>query len=307
MGVKDFLSKINTRLLSSLRAFNPDLILMSSGFDAGIYDVGNAQHRARCKGGMDLQPSDYASITKEIMKVAEICCEGRLVSVLEGGYGRYAGKTIDRDSMAAMASAHISVLSGVDNPCVDVEPPGGAPRFGKGSKRDTYCICQRRAHAEEFMIECSNGVKCNGWIHPACFPGKLAELTPEAATELADSFECPWCRAHEGPTAAQSQSLSEAAGGAPGGGRAAPRRRSRASRRRRPRPGAASPRLRHGSARRAKRPLRAAAAAAAAARRATVRRAPRSADGRRAADGRLELARMRRRGGGGGEEEARVP
>jgi acetoin utilization deacetylase AcuC-like enzyme len=45
--VKDFVSKINTRLLSSLRAFNPDLIMMSSGFDAGIYDVGNAQHRAR--------------------------------------------------------------------------------------------------------------------------------------------------------------------------------------------------------------------------------------------------------------------
>ena len=202
---------------------------MSSGFDAGIYDVGNAQHRARCKGGMDLQPSDYAAITEEIMKVADICCEGRLVSVLEGGYGRYSGKTIDRDSMAAMASAHIAVLSGVDNPCVDVEPPGGrAPRFGKGGTRDTYCICQRRAHAEEFMIECSNGVKCNGWIHPACFPGKLSELTPEAAKELADSFECPWCRAHEGPAAVQSQSSSEAAGGAESSASASKQSKSKA-------------------------------------------------------------------------------
>lgn len=40
--------------------------------------------------GIDLQPEDFAWATTEIMKIADICCGGRLVSVLEGGYGEYA-------------------------------------------------------------------------------------------------------------------------------------------------------------------------------------------------------------------------
>lgn len=40
--------------------------------------------------GIDLLPEDFAWATTEIMKIADICCGGRLVSVLEGGYGEYA-------------------------------------------------------------------------------------------------------------------------------------------------------------------------------------------------------------------------
>jgi uncharacterized protein (DUF2342 family) len=35
-----------------------------------------------------LDPEDYAWTTRRIMEVADICCQGRVVSVLEGGYGR---------------------------------------------------------------------------------------------------------------------------------------------------------------------------------------------------------------------------
>jgi hypothetical protein len=38
---------------------------------------------------MDLSPEDFAWTTREIMKIADICCHGRVVSVLEGGYGAY--------------------------------------------------------------------------------------------------------------------------------------------------------------------------------------------------------------------------
>ena len=36
---------------------------------------------------MDLTSEDFQWVTKEIMRIADICCNGRLVSVLEGGYG----------------------------------------------------------------------------------------------------------------------------------------------------------------------------------------------------------------------------
>ena len=106
--------------------------------------------------------------------------------------------------MAAMAAAHVSVLSGVDNPLVPVSD-GGPPRFGKGDN-DTYCICEKPALSDEFMIECMNGAKCNGWIHPTCFPGALGELTPDGAKKLDDSFVCPWCLANEGPVGASQSS-----------------------------------------------------------------------------------------------------
>lgn len=81
---------IRNRLLPALRAFNPDLILISAGFDALKGDVGNARHEGvgREKMGLDLEPEDYAWTTRKILEIADICCQGRVVSVLEGGYGR---------------------------------------------------------------------------------------------------------------------------------------------------------------------------------------------------------------------------
>jgi acetoin utilization deacetylase AcuC-like enzyme len=81
---------IQDRLLPALRAFNPDLILISAGFDACKGDVGNAKHEfgGKTRMGLDLEPEDYAWTTRKILEIADICCQGRVVSVLEGGYGR---------------------------------------------------------------------------------------------------------------------------------------------------------------------------------------------------------------------------
>lgn len=81
---------IQSRLLPALRAFNPDLILISAGFDAAKGDVGNARHErgGRERVGLDLEPEDYAWTTRKILEIADICCNGKVVSVLEGGYGR---------------------------------------------------------------------------------------------------------------------------------------------------------------------------------------------------------------------------
>jgi len=81
---------IQHRLLPALRAFNPDLIILSTGFDAARGDVGNARHYTNGTQamGLDLEPDDYAWTARKVCEVADICCDGRVVSVLEGGYGR---------------------------------------------------------------------------------------------------------------------------------------------------------------------------------------------------------------------------
>lgn len=106
---------IQNRLLPALRAFNPDLILISAGFDAARLDLGNARHeRGGERMGLDLEPEDYAWTTRKVLEVADICCQGRVVSVLEGGYGRSLPTSntheLDRSNLAECAVRHLQAM-----------------------------------------------------------------------------------------------------------------------------------------------------------------------------------------------------
>jgi len=59
---------IQHRLLPALRAFNPDLIILSTGFDAARGDVGNARHYVNGTEamGLDLEPEDYAWTARKV-------------------------------------------------------------------------------------------------------------------------------------------------------------------------------------------------------------------------------------------------
>lgn len=59
---------IQHRLLPALRAFNPDLIILSTGFDAARGDVGNARHYVNGTEamGFDLEPEDYAWTARKV-------------------------------------------------------------------------------------------------------------------------------------------------------------------------------------------------------------------------------------------------
>lgn len=110
-GRQAYRQAIQNRLLPALRAFNPDLILISAGFDACKGDVGNARHeRGGEKGGLDLEAEDYAWTTRKILEIADICCHGRVVSVLEGGYGRNVGDKLDRSAFGQAAIQHLHSL-----------------------------------------------------------------------------------------------------------------------------------------------------------------------------------------------------
>jgi acetoin utilization deacetylase AcuC-like enzyme len=64
-------------LLPAVKAARPELIIISAGFDA---------HAADPLGGLDMQTEDFAALTTMIRQLAEDCAEGRIVSLLEGGY-----------------------------------------------------------------------------------------------------------------------------------------------------------------------------------------------------------------------------
>lgn len=67
-GREAYRQSIEQRLLPALRAFNPDLILISMGLDACQGDVGNARHykNGRQIQGIDLTPDDYAWTTSKV-------------------------------------------------------------------------------------------------------------------------------------------------------------------------------------------------------------------------------------------------
>jgi acetoin utilization deacetylase AcuC-like enzyme len=81
------------RILPALDAFAPDCIIVSAGFDA---------HRDDPLAQLELDAEDFAWITGEIMAAARRHTEGRIVSLLEGGY--------DLDALAASAAAHVRTL-----------------------------------------------------------------------------------------------------------------------------------------------------------------------------------------------------
>ena len=63
--------------LPALEAFRPQLILVSAGFDAHV-----EAHMAQLKAA----EIDYARMSRRLVQAAAELCEGRIVSVLEGGY-----------------------------------------------------------------------------------------------------------------------------------------------------------------------------------------------------------------------------
>ncbi len=73
----EFREAVVERWLPALDEFEPDLIIISAGFDA---------HREDPLAGLAFTENDYAWVTRELMRVAARHCDGRIVSSLEGGY-----------------------------------------------------------------------------------------------------------------------------------------------------------------------------------------------------------------------------
>ncbi|KDO21546.1 hypothetical protein SPRG_13356 [Saprolegnia parasitica CBS 223.65] len=128
-GVHAFRHELERVVVPLLRAFSPDLVLLSAGFDGCHGDIGNKQHGQRDGPvGLDLRPDEFYWATKQLLHVANLCCNGRLVSVLEGGYGRKekrSSKGLVLDTLQASAVAHVRALAG---DFCHVDPPAVSPK-----------------------------------------------------------------------------------------------------------------------------------------------------------------------------------
>ena len=80
-------------VLKKLKSFNPEFILLSSGFDA---------HQKDPLAQVNLKSKDFYEITKRIMNVADNICDSRIVSILEGGYDLNALKDSTYEHVKAL-------------------------------------------------------------------------------------------------------------------------------------------------------------------------------------------------------------
>ena len=92
-GGEVFREAFESRILPRLRDFKPELIIISAGFDAHTRDP---------LANINLVEADFAWATQKIMDVADGCADGRVVSLLEGGY--------DLEALANSAAAHVAAL-----------------------------------------------------------------------------------------------------------------------------------------------------------------------------------------------------
>lgn len=93
----EFRTAVEQRWLPALQAHRPDIIFISAGFDA---------HKEDPMGDLNLDEEDYRWVTEQILNAANTLCQGRIVSVLEGGYNPI--------SLAFSVLAHLEVLAGED-------------------------------------------------------------------------------------------------------------------------------------------------------------------------------------------------
>jgi acetoin utilization deacetylase AcuC-like enzyme len=92
-GGGHFKEAFESRILPALRNFAPDLVLVSAGFDA---------HKDDPLANLQLTEADFSWATGRIADAADQHAEGRLVSMLEGGYNLTA--------LARSVAVHMGVL-----------------------------------------------------------------------------------------------------------------------------------------------------------------------------------------------------
>jgi acetoin utilization deacetylase AcuC-like enzyme len=92
-GREQFREAFEGTILPRLRAFAPEFLVISAGFDAHYRDP---------LANIMLEAADYQWVTQKLMEVADASAEGRIISVLEGGY--------DLQGLSQSVDAHVTAL-----------------------------------------------------------------------------------------------------------------------------------------------------------------------------------------------------
>lgn len=92
---EDFRTAVRQQWLPRLEHFEPQLVLISAGFDA---------HQADPLADFNLVDEDFAWVTRRLCEQADKTADGRVLSSLEGGY--------DLHALARCVEAHIKAMLG---------------------------------------------------------------------------------------------------------------------------------------------------------------------------------------------------
>ncbi len=92
-SAEEYRLKFEQALEMVAKKITPDLIFISAGFDAHLYDP---------LGQLRLEDEDFAAMTMRMKEWAKHSCEGRLVSCLEGGY--------NLTTLGATVKTHVKAL-----------------------------------------------------------------------------------------------------------------------------------------------------------------------------------------------------
>lgn len=92
----DFHEAIESIVLPRLADFYPDAVIISAGFDAHWRDP---------LANINLTEADFAWVTARLIEVAARYCNGRIISLLEGGY--------DLEALGRSSAAHVVALMGI--------------------------------------------------------------------------------------------------------------------------------------------------------------------------------------------------
>ena len=92
-GDEEYLNVFNNVLRPALKAYRPDAVIISAGFDA---------HRDDPLAGMNLSTEGYVALTRIVMELAGEFSQGRVLSCLEGGY--------NLEALASSVEGHLRAL-----------------------------------------------------------------------------------------------------------------------------------------------------------------------------------------------------
>lgn len=98
-GDDDYRRAFEEQLLPAIEAFEPRFLLVSAGFDA---------HRNDPLANIELSTEMFGWMTQRVAELARRLCDGRVVSVLEGGY--------DLQALADSVEQHVAHLVTADKP-----------------------------------------------------------------------------------------------------------------------------------------------------------------------------------------------
>ncbi|KAL4440406.1 hypothetical protein ABPG75_003407 [Micractinium tetrahymenae] len=174
------------KIIPALVKFKPDIIFICAGFDAHRKDEINFRY-------IGVTERDFEWITEQLVQVANRCCNGRIVSCLEGGY-RIQGALVS--AFARSVAAHVKALM---EPNAQVWDPADAKaerehekkvRAEQEAKRQAERLAKARAREAAIAARLAAQAQAQAASAAAAAPqqhGSLpaggAEVKPEAAAQ----------------------------------------------------------------------------------------------------------------------------